>query len=117
MNVRNDLVRIIDDLLGDDPRLALIACARLTNDEIPWLEQRAVSLARRNGWNWAKIGRLLRRTRQSVRQRFDNATLAMRPDPHLLRHRQAAEFAGIHEEIRRSAACDGSGDGDDPIAW
>ena len=110
MDVRRDLNRIIDDVLGDDPRAALIACARLADDELPWLEQRVVALARREGWNWARIGRLLRRTRQSVRQRFDNAQLAMRHDPHLDYHRSEAGFANLRRDFERAAD-------DDPVAW
>jgi hypothetical protein len=110
MKVRDDLVRIIDDVLGDDPRAALIACARLTDDELPWLEQRVVALARREGWNWATIGRLLRRTRQTVRQRFDGVPLAKRHDPHLAYNRGEAEFARLRNDFQRQAD-------DDPIAW
>ena len=110
MNVRDDLVRIIDDILGDDPRAALIAFARLTEDELPWLEQRVVALARREGWNWAKIGRLLRRTRQTVRQKHHGAPLAKRRDPHLPYHRGEAKFAKLRRDLERQRD-------DDPVAW
>ena len=56
MDVARELHQLIDDLLGDDPRRALIAYRRLTVDEMPWIEQRVVALARRNGWNFARIG-------------------------------------------------------------
>ncbi len=110
MNVRKDLDRIIDDVLGDDPRAALIACARLTDDELPWLEQRVVALARREGWSWASIDRLLRRTRQSVRQRFNGAQLAARRDPYLEYNRQEAEFTRVKASFERQRD-------DDPVAW
>ncbi|MCU1387693.1 MAG: hypothetical protein JWL72_1031 [Ilumatobacteraceae bacterium] len=110
MSVRDDLVRIIDDVLGDDPRTALLAYHRLTAHELPWLEQRVVMHARANDWNWATIGRLLGRTRQSMRQRFDGATLALRPDPHLQKHRQESAYRRIAEDVRRSYD-------DDPIGW
>ena len=110
MSVRDDLGRIIDDLLDDDPRTALLAYRRLTADELPWLERRVIALARREGWNWATIGRLLGRTRQSMRQRFEGAGLVMRPDPHVLKHRQEAAYHRIADEVRRA-------NDDDPIAW
>ncbi|HEY4331923.1 MAG TPA: hypothetical protein VGM78_05120 [Ilumatobacteraceae bacterium] len=110
MDTRADLHRLLDNLLSDDPRTALIAFRQLSTDELPWLEQRTVALARRHGWNWATIARLLGRTRQSVHARFHNARLAVRPDPDLARHRQEAEFAGIREQVRRSSD-------DDPVAW
>ena len=50
---------IVEDWLGDDARRALIAYHRLVDDELPWIEQRVVGLARRDGWSWARIGRLL----------------------------------------------------------
>ena len=74
MNVRDDLVRVIDGLLSDDPHVALVAFRRLAVDELPWLEQRAVAVARCSGWNWATIGRMLGMSRQGSRKRFDAAT-------------------------------------------
>jgi hypothetical protein len=70
MDVRKELDRLVDDLMSSDPRIALMACKQLVDDYVPWLEVRAVQVARRNEWNWAEIGRLLCRTRQSVRERF-----------------------------------------------
>ena len=67
--VRDGLVQMIDRALGDDPRVALIA-ARQLEEEAEWVTRRAVALARRDGWNWARIGRLLGMTRQGVRKRF-----------------------------------------------
>ena len=81
MNVADQLHIIIEDLLGDDPRRALIAYRRLVADELPWIEQRAVGLALRDEWSWARIGRLLGRSRQAVRKRFDGLPPIRRPDP------------------------------------
>lgn len=110
MNARADLHRLVDDLLSDDPRTALVAYRRLTVDELPWLEQRVVALARINGWKWATIGRLLGRTRQGLQQRFRNIKLALRPDPLADRHQYEATFDRLREDARRLSD-------DDPIAW
>jgi hypothetical protein len=56
--VRNELIGMIDDALGDDPKRALIAARRL-KDDVPWLTERSVALARREGYDWGRIGRLL----------------------------------------------------------
>ncbi|MCU1393737.1 MAG: hypothetical protein JWM34_2165 [Ilumatobacteraceae bacterium] len=110
MEVRDQLKTLIDEVLDDDPRTALIAYRRLVDDEIPWIEQRVVALARRENWNWATIARLLGRTRQSVHERFRKAAIAHRPDPHLAKHQYERSFRQITEDIRRR-------DDDDPIAW
>lgn len=62
--------RHVDAAGGDDPREALIAVRKLINDDLPWLERWAVDVARRDMWSWARISRLLMRSRQGVRQRF-----------------------------------------------
>ena len=111
MDVHLHLTSLIDDLLSDDPRAALIAYRRLAVDELPWLEQRVVALARREGWAWAPIARLLGRTRQSVHQRFHRAMIALRPDPSVAKHRQEATFASIADEVRRR------NEEEDPIGW
>jgi len=79
----DELHRLINDALADDPRVALIACRRLSDDEFASIERRAVRRARQEGWTWARIGRLLGRTRQSVRARFadvDSAAPLRLPD-------------------------------------
>ena len=65
-----EIHRHVDAAAGDDPREALIAVRKLINDDVPWLERRAVDLARRERWDWARISRLLMRSRQAVRERF-----------------------------------------------
>jgi hypothetical protein len=62
--------RHLREALGDDPRLALAAVRLISEEDLPWLEDRAVRYARWHGYSWARIGRLLLRSRQSVRERF-----------------------------------------------
>jgi hypothetical protein len=64
------ILRHIDAMLDDDPRMALIAMREFTEHDLPWLERRTVRLARREGYSWARMARLLGRTRQTVRERF-----------------------------------------------
>ncbi|MBK5333570.1 MAG: hypothetical protein JJD93_16460 [Ilumatobacteraceae bacterium] len=49
--VRNELVEMIDRALGEEPKPALIA-ARQLKAEVDWLTERAVALARREGYDW-----------------------------------------------------------------
>jgi hypothetical protein len=70
MPTLDEIHRHVDAAAGDDPREALIAVRKLLNDDVPWLERRAVQLARREWWDWPRISRLLLRSRQAVRQRF-----------------------------------------------
>jgi hypothetical protein len=70
MDVRHRLVAMIDDLLGNDPRAALVALPELRDEQVPWLEARAVALARRERWSWAKIGRVLQRSRQQLNRQY-----------------------------------------------
>lgn len=64
------LRRHLNDALSEDPRVALVAVRQMIEEDIPWLERRAVRQARWYGYSWARIGRLLSRARQSVRERF-----------------------------------------------
>jgi hypothetical protein len=87
--VRNELTGMIDDALGDDAKSALIAARRL-KAEVEWLTERAVALARRNGYDWGRISRLLGITRQWARTRFKDAP--PRLPPHVVaRDRYLAE--------------------------
>jgi hypothetical protein len=70
MSTLAEIHRRIDAAGGDDPRAAPIAVRKLINDDVRWLERRAVDLARRELWSWVRISRLLMRSRQSVRERF-----------------------------------------------
>ena len=79
MGIRNELHRHLDDALAGDTRTALIAVRRLVDVELPWLEQHVVGKARRDGYSWAKIARLLERSRQAVHQRFGDLDAAWHP--------------------------------------
>jgi hypothetical protein len=79
---------LIDRAMGDDAKSALIASRELKADD--WLTERSVALARRNGYHWAQIGRLLVMTRQSARERF--RTAPPRLPPHIVaREKELAE--------------------------
>jgi hypothetical protein len=69
---RDVIVRHIDAMLADDPRQAMIALRAFTEHDLPWLERRTVREARRAGYSWARMGRLLGRSRQGLRQRFQS---------------------------------------------
>ena len=60
----------VNDAYGNDHRLALIAVRELADVDVPWLERRAVLIARRDGASWGEIGRLLGRSRQATRKRY-----------------------------------------------
>jgi hypothetical protein len=87
--VRNELIAMIDNALGDEPKAALVASHQL-KAEVAWLTERSVALARREGYDWGRIGRLLGMTRQSARERFKSAP--PRLPPHVVsRNRYLAE--------------------------
>lgn len=50
-SVRDFLVDMIDQALGDHPRRALVA-ARCLGEDCEWLVQRAVAVARDAGYSW-----------------------------------------------------------------
>jgi hypothetical protein len=127
--VRDGLVQMIDRALGDDPRAALIA-ARQLEEECDWVTKRAVALARREGWNWARIGRLLGMTRQGTRKRFPLA--APFAPPSSITHDRVTQYSReterMQNDLRRRRDHPGQPDGpggpggqdgpdDDPIAW
>lgn len=77
MDIRRELHRLVDDVLGDDPRRALIACRLLTDDHLPWMECKVIALARREGWSWRRIAQLLMRSRQSVFTKHRAGSIAL----------------------------------------
>lgn len=83
MDTRTQLEALLRHALDDDPRSALGAVRRLTADELPWLEERAVRLARQNGMSWARIARLLALPRQTAHRRFNHLDdgAPRRPEP------------------------------------
>jgi hypothetical protein len=76
--VRQQLIGMIDDALGEEPKRALIATRQL-KAELQWLTERSVAVARREGYDWGRIGRLLGITRQSARERFKAAPPRLPP--------------------------------------
>lgn len=108
-------------MLADDPRVALFAIRRMLDEEIPWLEQRAVRLARSHGKAWATIGRALGRSRQSVQQRYGRLDRRWSPvpsRPHPLADQMDRELRMALRDVearREQAARDAAGD--DVIAW
>jgi len=107
------------DPRSTDPRLAL-AGVKFMEDECQWLMVRAVRLARAAGYDWGRIGRLLGRSRQAVRERFDRLAPLVGPlPPSLVRAGIAAKefnetyemLADVHRQVRLEA------DGDDVVAW
>jgi hypothetical protein len=114
--VRRVLVRMIDDSLSDDPKRALVAAVALQG-EVEWLLQRTVALARAEGYDWGRIGRLLGVSRQAARQRF--RTIVPKAPPHTANlsflERQMRDGERRVNEIRdrnRNGGYD-----DDPVAW
>ena len=92
-----EIHRRVDAAGSDDPRHALIAVRKLINDDVPWLERRAVDLARRDRWDWARISRLLMRSRQAVRERF--GAFEGLPAPQFKSNDPIAELNAAAEEI------------------
>lgn len=114
---RNELVALIDQVLGESPKAALVAARRLS-EELDWLQQRAVIHARANGYNWGQIGRLLGLTRQGVRKKFPLALPA--PRPHVVARNEYLELERQAEralkKIRGDAVTQPYED-EDPVLW
>ena len=112
--MRDELVAMVDRALSTVPREALVGVRQLEL-ELDWLMRRAVALARRDGYEWAPIGRLLGRSRQAVRQRFRSMVPVASPSS---RRRDVTERyrAEVHEllaDVRRIREADG----DDVVPW
>ena len=109
MDIARRLHLIIDDMLGQDPRRALIAHRELKDEHLPWLEQRIVALAKRDGWSYGRMARLLGVSRQHLHRRFSTLRPATPVD-----HR--AEQQALERMIVRMRRHGGlrSGGGDDP---
>jgi hypothetical protein len=107
---------MIDRALAEEPKPALIAVRQL-KAEVDWLTERAVALARREGYDWGRISRLLGITRQWARERFKAAP--PRLPPHVVaRNRYMAEqregerlLRGLGQPKNRDQ------EDDDPVAW
>ncbi len=112
-----DLRQLVRDAGSANPRIAL-AAVRVLEDEVEWLLVRAVRLARTEGYDWGRIGRLLGRRRQTVRERFGRLAPGMSPLPPHLRERSDLERASA--ELRERLADQRRRrefESDDPVAW
>lgn len=114
--IRRQLIAMIDDVLDDDPKAALIAAHRLSQ-ELVWLQQKAVATARVNGWGWGRIGRLLGMTRQGARKKFPLAPPV--PSPHTIAMnrylKEQRESERLVQRFRHGTL--GRPDDDDPVFW
>lgn len=121
MLCRVELYDHVDEMLAEDPRIALFAIRRMLDEEIPWLEQRAVRMARADGKAWATIARALGRSRQAVQQRYGKLEQQWSPIP----RRRPPLADQIDREGRRALADNAArrrqalseAAGDDVIAW
>ena len=113
----HDLGQLVRDAGGPDPRLALASVKALT-DELDWLLVRAVRLARDDGYEWGRIGRLLGVSRQAASQRFERLAPKVGPTPPHTRgrtpwERHAVEVAESGADARRRREFDHG----DPVFW
>lgn len=109
--------QLVVDAGGSNPRLAL-ASVKALEDELDWLLVRAVRLARAEGYDWARIGRLLGVSRQGARKRFESLAPLMGPLPPHTRgrtpwERQATDLAEQAADVRRRAEFESG----DPVFW
>jgi hypothetical protein len=115
--VRNELVDMVDRALGNDPKAALIAARQLKN-EVEWMTERSVALARREGYDWGRISRLLGITRQWARERFKAAP--PRLPPHVVAHNQylaeQRQTERLLSQLDQPKPRQGD-DGDDAVPW
>jgi len=100
-----EMRQMIADAQGTDPRLALASVKALAT-ETDWLLVRAVRLARAQGYDWGKIGRLLGVSRQAARQRFERLSPLVGPTmPHTRGRtpweRHAIELVESKVDLRR----------------
>jgi hypothetical protein len=118
---RVSLYNRIDEALGDDPRAALIAVRRLLTEELPWIEVRAVRMARSKGYPWARIGRALGRSRQAIQRRYADVEHTWPPiprEPEGRAERQERAIAAIYRNAdRRKAQAAWEAQGGDIVPW
>ena len=111
--------RHLDRALDVDGRTALRAVRCLTQDDLPWLEERAVRAARSDGEGWATIARLLGRARQGVWGKYRHVDATPTPPPlrpTTLDERTMSWVRTSRADARRRREFDDAGPGD-VIAW
>jgi hypothetical protein len=121
MSVEREVRWLVDGALGEDHGRAL-ACQRLLLDVyLPWLQRRSVLGARRAGKDWAKIGRLVGRSRQAVRERFGTATTVRALLPPTMPAdgglRDERDLADMLAEIRRRREIDDAAATGSLVPW
>ena len=119
--VHRELVGMIDRALGDDPKAALIACRQL-KEEVEWLTERSVALARREGFDWATISRLLAISRQWARERFKRAPPRLPPhvvatNRYLREKRESDRLVREFRDHQLNPTRRNDDEDDDVVAW
>lgn len=66
---RDDLALLVGDLVGESPAGGLAAVRHLRL-QLERFERAHVATARRHGWSWAEIARVLGRHRQAVHRQY-----------------------------------------------
>jgi len=120
MHTRSRVILHIEQAFDEDPRVALIALRQLLEEDIPSIERSAIRIARSQGYDWARIGRLLRLTRQGVRKRYRaidgtyEPIMFDAPDPGV---KFMAEYERWRAERKRLAEFEEWASSGDVVAW
>ena len=120
MHTRSRVLLHIDQALSDQPRAAVIALRQLLDEDIPWIERTVIRRARADGYDWAQLGRLLRRSRQAVRKRygmFDATYESVSFDHSQSRADPTAEYWRELADIKRQQRLEEWAASDDVVAW
>jgi hypothetical protein len=94
-----------------------LIAARQLKAEVEWLTERSVALARREGYDWGRISRLLGITRQWARERFKSAPPRLPPhvvanNRYLAEQRKGERLMREMDRAKRRSQAD-----DEPVAW
>jgi hypothetical protein len=93
---------------------------QLLEEDIPWIERTVIRTARSQGYDWARIGRLLRRTRQAVRKRYGAIDGTFEPimfEAPDLGEKLMAEYERWCAERKRQQEFEESAASGDVVAW
>jgi len=119
MHTRSRVLRHIEQAFDEDPRLALIALRELLDSDVPWIERTVIRNAREQGYDWGRIGRLLRRSRQAVHKRYKQLDGTYEPitlDPLSPDDKLTADINRARAEKRRRIEFEETASGD-VVAW
>jgi len=120
MHTRSRVFLHIEQAFDENPRVALTALRQLLEDDIPWIERSAIRMARSRGYDWARIGRLLRRSRQAVRKKYGAIDGTFEPiffdspDPGV---KQMAEYERWRADRKRQEEFEEWAESGDVVAW